>query len=547
MKKVLLLPAFLLLFVLPTYSISFRIALSDFAVYSDNPKYKYMGKGISEMIAVELGKSTYIDLIERERRAEVLEEIEFALSDLADTTKQVEVGKMLVAKYLVFGEIVDMDKEVLISLRMIDVESTKVVWTEKVIAKISNYDYITGYFTQSILKHLDLAVDESTVAKVEAKAEKNEAAVVAFSTAIDHYDKKEMVEAKQQLTIARRVDPKNEAVQIYLDKLLINLSKFRIETPSHISNQNPAYLGILQYDQLFFLFTIAGPNYTPLELSNFKYRDQHHVILLGYSIPLGQKMGVQFSGFYVLDGDDLIDEPSLQGNEATSDDYGAQVNFGWAISDFFAVGLGLSVFQQDLLLGRADPLPEVSGVQEPLLSAWTFGFLIKNPQTTVIFDILSGYSQGRTYLLHAEYLRTYLDFGTPYELGDSIAMPIFLEGTLTFAFKDRRIFLVLKQSNDIYLDQPYYTGRIIPAAELWVSERFSLRGGLDVSLHKLEDTVEYGFGGIGGFTIRSPNRKWDLDINASYRMYPLRSLSGEVLYQLVGYLSFSRNMLFKSR
>jgi len=128
MKKVFLLPALLLLFAHPTFGISYRIALSDFAVHSNNPKYEFMGKGISEMIAVELAKSVGVDLIEREKRAEVLEEIEFALSDLADATKQVEVGKMLAAKYLVFGEIIDMDKEVLISLRMIDVESTRVVW-----------------------------------------------------------------------------------------------------------------------------------------------------------------------------------------------------------------------------------------------------------------------------------------------------------------------------------------------------------------------------------------------------------------------------------
>jgi len=126
-KKFLLLMALLLSFALPAYSVSFRIALSDFAVHSNNPKYEFMGKGIAEMIAVELAKSTGLDLIEREKRAEILEEIEFALSHLADTTKQVEVGKMLAAKYLVFGEIIEMDKEVLISLRMVDVETAKVV------------------------------------------------------------------------------------------------------------------------------------------------------------------------------------------------------------------------------------------------------------------------------------------------------------------------------------------------------------------------------------------------------------------------------------
>jgi hypothetical protein len=271
------------------------------------------------------------------------------------------------------------------------------------------------------------------------------------------------------------------------------------------------------------------------------------VLLLGYSIPLGRKLGVQVNAFYVLDGDELLaDQPYIDTHGGDLGDYGAQVNFGWAISEFFAVGLGISVFQQDAWLNRAEPLSDRQEVG-PILSAWSFGFLIKNPQATVIFDFLSGYSQGRIYLLHPEYFRAYLDFGTPYELGDTIGLPLFLEGTLTFAFKDRRIYMVLKQSNDIHLDRPYYTGRIVPAVELWVSERVSLRVGLDVSLHKLKDAVDYGFGGIAGFTLRSPNRKWDLDINASYRMYPLRSLPGEVLYQPVAYISFSRNMLFKDR
>jgi TolB-like protein len=50
-----------------------------------------------------------------------------ALSDLADSQTQLEVGKLLAAKYMVYGEIIDMGKKVLISLRMIDVESGEVI------------------------------------------------------------------------------------------------------------------------------------------------------------------------------------------------------------------------------------------------------------------------------------------------------------------------------------------------------------------------------------------------------------------------------------
>lgn len=298
MKKVFLLLVFLLCFLLPANSISYRIALSDFAVHSDNPRYKYMGKGISEMIAVELAKATGVNLIEREKRAEVLEEIEFALSDLANATKQVEVGKMLAAKYLVFGEIIDMDGEVLISLRMVDIESTEVVWNEQIVAHLSSYDYITGYFTISILKHLGLAVDPSTIAKVGLKEKKNEDAVVAFSRAVDHYDKGEDKDAKKELIAARRIDPQNEAIQTYINKLLLNISKFKIIPPSHLPNQNPAYLGILQYDQLFALFDYTHYYYHTLETYNLGYNEQNIRILLGYSIPVGQNFGIQIRVYY---------------------------------------------------------------------------------------------------------------------------------------------------------------------------------------------------------------------------------------------------------
>jgi len=163
------------------------------------------------MISVELRKAPDVDLIEREKRAEILEEMEISLSDLAATEMQVEVGKMLAVGYIIFGEIVDMDREVLISLRMINVESGKVVWSEKLVEKLSNYDYITGYFTGAILQYLGLQVAKTTVEKIEVRQEKSEEVVIALSKAIDHYDKKETELAK-----AKRIDPKSETADFYL-------------------------------------------------------------------------------------------------------------------------------------------------------------------------------------------------------------------------------------------------------------------------------------------------------------------------------------------
>jgi TolB-like protein len=77
------------------------VAVIDFAVQSENPSYKYLGKGFAEFAAIELARSRDVLLIEREKRNKALEELAFSLSDIADESKQLEVGQFLSAQYLV--------------------------------------------------------------------------------------------------------------------------------------------------------------------------------------------------------------------------------------------------------------------------------------------------------------------------------------------------------------------------------------------------------------------------------------------------------------
>jgi TolB-like protein len=547
MKKVLLLLALLFLFVLPIHSISFRIALSDFAVHSDNPRYKYMGKGISEMIAVELAKSTGVNLIEREKRAKVLEEIEFALSDLADAAKQVEVGKMLAAKYLVFGEIIDMDKEVLISLRMVDIESTMVVWNEQIVSSISNYDYITGYFTVSILEHLGLSVPPSTVAKVESLQEKNEDAVVAFSKAVDAYDRNETTEAKDELAKARKVDPDNEAVQLYLRKLIVNLSKFKLEAAAmQLPSRNPAYLGILQYAQFSSLWNMSNTGQTPyLESFDLIYQGGYGYFITGISFPVGSRLGFQTNIFGGPPERENIRDPVTEHTQVAiaPAHWGVQLSPGWAATQSMSLGMGASIFLV------ANYFEASAGISTPpntweLGSAYCFGVLFKNSDSTVMLDIMSGFSLDQKYLLHAEDFRDYLDSVIPsFTIGDSVARPILLEGTLTITTQNRRVFLVLRQRNDIFIDQPSYTGRVTPGLEYWLFNWFSVRGALELSIHKMVDVVDYGVGIVGGIGFRSIERGWDFELGGSYRMEPIHSIPGAVFYDPAFYVNISKNLL----
>ena len=219
------------------------------------------------MIAVELSKSPGVALVEREKRVEIMEEVKFALSGLAeDTDRQVEVGKMLAADYLVFGEIVDMAPQLLISVRMTGVESGEIVFREKLTEKAGNYEYISGYFASALLDHFNVRVAEITTKKTEEKREKDEDAVLAFSRAIDAYDKGEKEKAKAELKTAKKIAPDYDAAQVYINKLTTNTTKFKVKTEPFYSYQNPAYLGIMRTDNLHLL---ASYRFYPAIMSVF--------------------------------------------------------------------------------------------------------------------------------------------------------------------------------------------------------------------------------------------------------------------------------------
>ena len=58
--------------------------------------------------------------VERERRAQLLEEMEFSLSDAARVAR---IGKLLSADFLAFGKAVEMGDQFLFSMKLVDVET----------------------------------------------------------------------------------------------------------------------------------------------------------------------------------------------------------------------------------------------------------------------------------------------------------------------------------------------------------------------------------------------------------------------------------------
>ena len=88
---------------------------------------------LNEMAVVETARYDTLKVVERRRLDAVLEEQALALSDLIDTTRAIEVGKLLAADYIITGSVIEMAASVVIFGRIINVETGEVESVAQVI------------------------------------------------------------------------------------------------------------------------------------------------------------------------------------------------------------------------------------------------------------------------------------------------------------------------------------------------------------------------------------------------------------------------------
>ncbi len=547
MKKVLI-AAIVLLTLNTILFADITVSVGDFSVETDRQGYRYIGKGVSRLVAGELGKTNGISLVERDQILKIIDEQKMSLTGLTDESQQIEIGKMLSARYIVLGEIIDMMNSFLLSVRMIDVETGKIVWQEEKAESLENYDYIGAYFAGSIAKSLDLKVADSTSSKISTPKQKNEQAVIALSDGLAAYDEGDRETAKEKLSAAKTLDPESEVIAYYLAKLTTNSVKFMVITPPFYSYQNPAYLGILRTDRLHFnasndlngllSFALGMDDYVPVN-DSLDIREMDMNISLGYYFPVGEKTGFGFELFQ-----SVLRNDTKYNNERGSSYYlgrfgqGGMISFGVAVSDTLALGISGAVFN----LSNFHPLfaPPESDLDKLSKAAFSAqgGFLIHNADETFLFDSRGGITSASFKMVDPD----------TYTVTDDSRVPLLFENTLTLAFNEKRTFAVLKNLNELYIDNEAYYIRMLPAVEHFLSNSFSLRGGIEgaVLLNSDEDTT-FGYGILAGITKRYLKSGIDLDINFTYREQPSRMVNDFLFAKSYLMINITFNDLFLSR
>ncbi len=530
MKNALLVSMVLLLIVLPVSAARSRVALFDFTVYSENSEYKHIGKGFTELISLELRKSPGIILVNRRKCLEFLEERSMSIEDLDDSKMPALVSEILKADYLILGEIYDADNRVTISLQMIKGTTSEVVWKEELTENLSNYEFISASFTQSILARLGAKIPESTTEKAKLKTGKDEEAFIAFSTAVDYLDRKDKQRAKTVLIRAAEIDPESEAIKIYLQKMewSINIMspKFRIEPELHTSAYNPASLGFIDQDQFYYWMTISSPPFNQAGehqlIDVYSVRDEYSPMKTGYMMPLGERLGlgIEYMGGYY---DHMLLAPvafmfDFQGSPVYglygfTSNYGGNVSVGYRFLDDMSLGASVLIWYTK---NDEEETFDKYIVDNGVYFAIEGGYMLKALEGRLTFDFRTVYTN------QAE---RYVDFSSlSLEIKEG-ALPLLVEASVASDFLNRKLFLSLTGISDIYIDgRGGYVFRAIPVAEYWPFPFLALRAGGEYSHMDQVGELAVGYGILAGISVRF----WRIELNTNFtiRKKPIRFLPG---------------------
>ena len=119
--------------------------------------FEPLTKGIAAVMIEELQSNDSIRVIEREYLQQILEEHKLTESKSVDPATAVQIGKLLGARYMVFGGfLVDMKGRMSITARAVNVETSEIAHVEKVEDKSDNVLAMISTLAQKMNKGMRL-------------------------------------------------------------------------------------------------------------------------------------------------------------------------------------------------------------------------------------------------------------------------------------------------------------------------------------------------------------------------------------------------------
>jgi TolB-like protein len=198
------------------------LAVLTFDNNTGNAEYDHLGQGMAAMMTTDLATVKELQLLEREKLAEVTKEIDAQRSRYFDSTTAVKVGKLTGAQYIVIGALAAVDPELRIDTRIVRVETGAIVKTAKVTGKQDDFFDLQKKLVKQLVRDLDVALTPDDSSVLDARQETNRvdlAAMMRVSSAMSLADAGDYSGATIRIAPVVAKYPKSTFVKLTADEI----------------------------------------------------------------------------------------------------------------------------------------------------------------------------------------------------------------------------------------------------------------------------------------------------------------------------------------
>lgn len=174
-----------------------------------------LGKAVSAMLITEFSSRDGIRVVERQDLRRVLEEQRLALSGRVDDATAVEVGRLLGAQFVVFGQVSSFANNARMDIRAVNTETSETAEAQKLSGDIEDLLDIVVRIADNFVENLDMPApsERPEIEPIPVQA------TIAFSRGVDFEDKGDIEQAIQFYQQTLEIHPDHRDAQLALQRL----------------------------------------------------------------------------------------------------------------------------------------------------------------------------------------------------------------------------------------------------------------------------------------------------------------------------------------
>jgi curli biogenesis system outer membrane secretion channel CsgG len=197
------------------------VAVLTFDNHSGQTRFDPLGKGLAAMMITDLTQVGSVQIVERERLQDLINEKKLQQTGYFDPATAVAVGRFAGAEYVVTGALSALEPTMRIDTRVIHVGTAEVVKAAHVVGTEDRFFELQQKLSDALIDGLELVLSPEEMQKLREQQEANRIeemeTMLVYSEALDRFDREDYVGALEKMHFVVQRAPQSALVQLTYD------------------------------------------------------------------------------------------------------------------------------------------------------------------------------------------------------------------------------------------------------------------------------------------------------------------------------------------